>query len=209
MTTTPTGSTRFPFPHSELTPIIGKPTAITVKLLQKEVYANTRAVHCARGGGVNGYLGIAMDPATYFARADVSFVPPDHTGGQPVHAAAATAAQITATNRTYDSDLAEFRQCEEIREAIRRQILSAVEATYHDVLAKDEFGYADVTIPQILAHLRTNHATQTDDDLKVNRNQFAAAPWNPDAPIENLWLRIKHTSELWLPLVVNRYPTTW
>jgi hypothetical protein len=62
MTINNTGSTRFPSPHAELTPIRGKPTAITVKQLQKEVFANTRAVHSARGGGVNSYFGIAMEP---------------------------------------------------------------------------------------------------------------------------------------------------
>jgi hypothetical protein len=80
MSTPPTRSTRFPFPHAELTRILGKPTAITVKQLQKEVFANTRAVHSARGDGVNGYLGIAMDPVAYLARAGAPFVPPDHPG---------------------------------------------------------------------------------------------------------------------------------
>jgi hypothetical protein len=179
MVTHTTGSTRFPSPHAELTPIRGKPTAITVKQLQKEVFANTRAVHSARGGGVNGHLGIAMDPvAAYLARAGEPFVPPDHPGEQPIHAANATSALITATNRTYDAALAEFWQYEEIREAIRQQILQAVEAIYHDVLADEDFGYADVTVPQILAHLKTTYATLTDDDLETNRNKLST-PWNP------------------------------
>jgi hypothetical protein len=131
MATHTTGSTRFPFPHAELTPICGKPTAIMVKQLQKEVFANTRAgVHSsARGGGVNGHLGIFMDLVAYLARAGEPFVPPDHPGEQPIHAANATSALIMATNRTYDAALAEFQGYKEIREAIRQQILQAVEAT--------------------------------------------------------------------------------
>jgi hypothetical protein len=175
MTTNNTGSTRFPFPHAELTPIQqGKPTAITVKQLQKEVFANTRAVHSARNGGVNGYLGIAMEPATYLARAGVPFVAPNHPEDQPVHAPNATVAQIMATNRTYDAALAEFRRYEEIREAIRQQILQAVEATtYHDVLANEDFGYTNVAIPQILTHLvRTTYATLTDDDLETTEINY-------------------------------------
>jgi hypothetical protein len=119
MLTNTTGSTRFPFPHAELTPIRGKPKATTVKQLQKEIFTNTRAVHSAQGGDVNGHLGIAMDPVAYLARAGEPFVPPDHPGEQPIHAANATSALITATNRTYGTDLAEFRRYEEIREAIR------------------------------------------------------------------------------------------
>jgi hypothetical protein len=115
-----------------------------------------------------------MEPATYLARAGVPFVTPNHPGGQPVHAPNATIAQITATNRTYDAALAEFRRYEEIRNPIRQQILQAVEAPYHgDVLADEDFGYADVTIPQMLTHLRTTYATFTDDDLETNRNAYA------------------------------------
>jgi hypothetical protein len=58
-------------------------------------------------------------------------------------------------------------------------------------LADEDFGYANITIPQILAHLRTTYATLTDDDLETNQNKLST-PWNPDEPIEQLWLRIKH-----------------
>jgi hypothetical protein len=193
MTNAPSnGRTSFPFPHPELTKIQGKPTAITVKLLQKEVYANTRAVHCTRGGGTNGYLGIAMTDATYAIRVPGHpFIAPDHPGEQPAHALNATAAQITGVNRQYDAELDDFRQYERVREAIRQQILIAVDATYHDVLSNDDFGYADVTIVALLQHLHTQYAALTADDLEENRDKLAQA-WTPDEPIENLWLRIKH-----------------
>jgi hypothetical protein len=32
--------TMFPFPHPALTPVLGKPTTATIKLLQREVFAN-------------------------------------------------------------------------------------------------------------------------------------------------------------------------
>jgi hypothetical protein len=192
MTTASTGRNRFPFPHPELTKIKGKPTAITVKLLQKEVYANTRAVHCTHGGGTNGYLGITMSAETYTSRIPGQpFIAPDHLGAQPVHALNATAAQITVVNRQYDAQLEDFRQYERVRQAIRQQILLAVDATYHDVLSHDDFGYADVTIIALLQHLHTHYAALTADDLEENRDKLAQA-WTPDEPIENLWLRIKH-----------------
>jgi hypothetical protein len=109
-----------------------------------------------------------MDPVVYLARVGEPFVPPGHPGEQPNHAANATSAIITATNRTDDAALAEFWRYEEIREAVFQQILQAVEATYYDVLADEDFGYADVTVPQILAHLKTTYATLTDDDLETN-----------------------------------------
>jgi hypothetical protein len=128
-----------------------------------------------------------MNAAAYLARAGAPFLPPDHPGDQLVHAPNATVAQITATSRTYDAALAEFRRYKEIREAIHQQILQAVEATYHNVLANEDFGYVDVTLPQLLTHLRTTYATLTDNDLETNRNKLSE-PWNPDEPIEQPWL---------------------
>ena len=39
-------------PHPDLTPIVGKPNNKSLQLLQNELYANARAVHLMRGGGM-------------------------------------------------------------------------------------------------------------------------------------------------------------
>jgi hypothetical protein len=55
----------------------------------------------------------------------------------------------------------------QVNEAIRQQILSAVDSTYYDVLEDDTFGYADVTIIALLTHLQTTY---------VVSRQFGAQP---------------------------------
>ena len=62
---TPLISTVLPFTHLILMPIEGKPTALTVTHLRKEIYANARSVHCTSGGGAKGFLGIVMAAAPY------------------------------------------------------------------------------------------------------------------------------------------------
>jgi hypothetical protein len=94
-----TNTAKFAFSHPTLTPIVGKSTSITIKLLLKEVYANARSVHSTHGGGATGNLGLAMSDAAYVIHVPATpFIAPAHPGGQPIHAAAATAAQITAVN---------------------------------------------------------------------------------------------------------------
>src|SRR5210317_1138257 len=56
-------TTPIPFPHPVLTRVIGKPTAVTLKILKKEIYANATSVFSNRGGGGLGHLGAVMDPA--------------------------------------------------------------------------------------------------------------------------------------------------
>jgi hypothetical protein len=187
MTTT---NTSFPLPHAVLTPIPGKPTAATLRQLKKELYANARSIHSDRGGGINGHLGLVMPTAAYVIRAGAVFNEPNHPGTQPVHAAAATAAQITAANRAYDHFLDEFKTYTTIKETLKQQVLSAVDPIYYQDLEDDTFGYADVLIPAIINHLTTTYGTLTASDLEINRDKLTEA-WNPDDPIENLWKNIK------------------
>jgi hypothetical protein len=89
-----TSTESFPLPHEQLTLIPGKPSAATIRQLKKELYANVRSIHPNRG--------LVMPTAAYIIRAGIAFDEPNHPGIQPVHAAAATVAQITAANRSYN-----------------------------------------------------------------------------------------------------------
>jgi hypothetical protein len=86
------------FPHPELTPIVGEPNNKSLQLLQKELYANARAVHSTRGGGANGHLAIIMPAPDYLTRTQIEFVPPVHPGVAPVHPVNATGNQIIEIN---------------------------------------------------------------------------------------------------------------
>lgn len=186
-----TSTSSLPFPHPTLTPIIGKPDAATLKLLRKEVYANTKSVPSTAGGGLNGHLGIAMPAGAYTIRAGQAFVDPAHPGPLPVHAVGATSALITATNRTYDSTLEDFNTFIKVRQEVKQQILTAVDKIFLQDLEDDVFGFADVSIIEMFHHLTTTYGTLEASDLESNRNKLAIQ-WNPDAAFETFWLRIKN-----------------
>jgi hypothetical protein len=185
----------FPFPHAELTPIDGKPSAATIKQLKKELYANSRSVHCELGGGVNGYLDIVMPPAAYFTRAGTTFIVPIHPGTQVAHGLNATAAQITEANRLYDRAKAAFATYKLVNESLRQMLLTAVNPLYYQSLEDDDFGYADVTIPALIVHLATTYGTINATDLVTNRNSLADT-WTPNEPFENLWKRIHRIQQI-------------
>lgn len=95
-------ATSYTFPYPTLTVIEGKPTAATLLVLRKEIYANARSVHCDLGGGANGYLGVVMPPAQYTLRTLKVFTAPVHPGPLPVYAANTSGPVITASDRVYD-----------------------------------------------------------------------------------------------------------
>jgi hypothetical protein len=132
-----------------------------------------------------------MPTAAYLIQAGVTFDEPNHPGTiQPVHAAAATVAQITAANRSYDHAIDEFKTYVTITEKLKQQVLSPFNPIYYQDLEDGTFGYADVRIPAIITHLTTTYGILTASDLEINRDKLTEA-WNPDDPIENLWKNIK------------------
>jgi hypothetical protein len=172
-----TSKESFPLPHEQLTLIPGKPSASTIRQLKKELYANARSIHSDRGDGLDGHHGLVMPTAAYIIRAGAAFDEPNHPGIQPVHAAAATVAQITAANRSYDHAMDEFKMYATITEKLKQRAFSAVDPIYYQDLEDDTFGYANVHIPAIITHLTTTYGTLTASDLEVNRDKLTEA-WN-------------------------------
>jgi hypothetical protein len=184
-----TSSTKLVFPHDPPTPITGKPVNTTLQILQRQLFANARAIRSPRGGGTNGHLALLLDDATYFARAGVAFVLPIHPGPSPVHTANATAAQIAETIRIYQQELSDIDLYSRVTTALQSQILGAVDNTYLRALEDPDFGFADVTPRQMLEHLRALYGILTPEELERNRASLSL-PWNPEAPLEELWSKI-------------------
>jgi hypothetical protein len=53
-------TTTYTFPHTALTPIVGKPTLATLTLLKLELYTNAMFTESLLGGGNHGYLALVM-----------------------------------------------------------------------------------------------------------------------------------------------------
>jgi hypothetical protein len=84
-------SSSFTHPHPVLSPIVGTPNNASIQILQKQLHANApRAIHSARGGGLNGHLTLVMPAPDYLVRTGLAFDVPVHPGNSPVHVPAAT-----------------------------------------------------------------------------------------------------------------------
>jgi hypothetical protein len=178
------------YPHPVLNPVLGTPNNASIQVLQKQLYANAKAIDSTRGGGQDGHLALVMSPAAYLIRTGVAFAAPAHPGDAPIHAVGATTAQITETNRRFKHELADHRLFRTVSEEMKQQILLAVPNRYYCRLENVDFGYADVTVYDIFNHLKLNYAIIEPEEIEQNRLQLTNA-WNPDEPIEDLWHRIQ------------------
>lgn len=193
MTTT---SSTLVFPKSTLTPITGKPTNATVKILKREVYANAKAIPSRRGGGANGHLGMILPAPDYAVLSpNTAWVLPAHPGAAPTHAAGASGPTIAENTRVYNATLAELDKANNVHAELVNQILAAVPDKYLAALQHDDYGYATVTIAQMLTHLTTTYGRLTRTDLEKNRASITSC-WNCDEAIEDLWLRLSEIKRI-------------
>ena len=181
------------FPHPELTPLptdTEKPNHASLKLLHKELNANAMAITSDLGSGRHGHLALTVSAATYLVLADAEFVPPEHPGPAPIHAAAPTTAQITKTNRQFAADTLAFKVYASIESSLKKLLLIAVPSTYIDELSNDVLGYANTTTLDILTHLDTTYGTITSDNLDLNLKNLHQE-WSTKQPMEDLWKQIR------------------
>jgi hypothetical protein len=136
---------------ASLTKIPGKPDALTLRELHREVFTSAGSVKTPLGGGTYGYLGAIMPALEYNALVNaMPFISPVHSGLHPGHPAGATSAMITETNRAYKSAEGASDEYDAVIQALKKEILGAVADTYVSALKRDLLGYTVVPCPSSL-----------------------------------------------------------
>jgi hypothetical protein len=185
-------NTKMATPIIQCTPLAKdtRPTHLTLATLHKELNSYAVTQKTTRGGGTHGYLALLMTAAEYAVISPTAFIVPVHPGQDPVHAANATVAQITETNRAYASNLAQFTAYHEVEFKLKTMILEAVPHTFIQILESQQFGFAQISARALVAHLDATYGEVTHEDLMKNLDQMNK-PWDVSTPMENLWTQIQ------------------
>jgi hypothetical protein len=179
-------SNNFAFPHGELTKVIGLLTNASLQVLKSQLCNNAASVLSRRGGGSHGHLGIVMDAVKYMAVSNnIPWADPVRPGELPVHGTDSTAILREQSNRQYDADFAAYELYSKVSNALKHQILLAVEHTFLQVLAHLRLGFMTVTPLVMIWHLDETYGRLTPGEIEANRLDLST-PWNPDRPIEDL-----------------------
>lgn len=185
----------FPFPHATLTPILGRPDPLSLGIIQGELYANAISVPTELGGGVYGHLALVMPVPEYIAMdGAILYTTPVHPGVQDDAPAGATAVQITQLNRQHDKALERHMLHATVANALKHQLLDAVDDMFISVLRHQRLRYSQVSVLQLLQHLIATYNIVTAETLEDNRNRLAA-DWNPDDGMEMLYTRITNVQQ--------------
>ena len=151
----PNVPTTLSYPFPTLTKITGKPTAVTLKTLTKQVFTNARAIPCHQNDGRYGHLGLIMDDTAYQALPNVNTAWADVAapGDVPNIAATADAVVITNTMETYRQGKRRYDLQQQVDSDLKAQLIAAVDPEYISSLEDTTLGFANVTAKRIYAHL--------------------------------------------------------
>ena len=87
---------------------------------------------------------------------------------------------------SHNSNRDDFNTYRKTGVAVRSQLLAAVDDAFVNELSDLLWGYGQVTILQLLTHLRETYGMITPDQLDENAATLDRE-WNPDDPLERLW----------------------
>ena len=178
------------FPHQELPKIVGEPTFDLLQDVHRKISTNAASVPTTLGGGGHGYLGMTTTMQNYFALTGAIFNPPNDPGPLPQIPPNATAAQIGTIERTHKESKRLYQEYIAVGNALKQQLICAIDETYLRGLRHNIYGYMNVSILQMLTYLYENYGDIEPGDLTENNKRFSA-PYDASSPIENLWEQIE------------------
>ena len=174
------------FPHKECTKLSTEeaPTAKSLLLLNKEVYANARSVESDEGGGAHGHLGYVMPPAAYLAIGGgvQAWVDPPHPGALAINPGT-NAVQIALQRAEHVQATLMYRTTNAVGSKLKSQLLTAVPNEFLNALEDPVHGFSETTAAAMLAHLTTSYGTVTPEDLEENEAELSTE-WDPTTPTE-------------------------
>ena len=177
-------------PTPTLTTIIGIPNYESVKTINDELTANAYSIQTNLGCGTVGYARLTLLPATYATISIAPWVSPPNPGTQAVIPANSTAIQIATFNRSFDTASTIYAAYRMVGNALKKQLLAAVDDIFICSLKQPYIGYGNVTVLEILTHLFTTYAQISPGDLALNETRMKT-DYDPNLPIERLFQQIE------------------
>jgi hypothetical protein len=105
-----------------------------------------------------------------------------------------TAAQLSAARHLWEEDVQTYRICTSVQQALKKQIIGALDPMYLEILNYNMVGYASTSARDMLDHIFETYGNITAVDLKINFEHMRRA-WDPGQPVETLFKQIQDCAD--------------
>lgn len=130
-----------------------------------------------------GYAGAALTPIEYadlvqgIPGVAAPYVPPPLPPVNPILPAAPTGPQITEANRRHRVAVERYKHYHSTVEAVKLAYLRTADDAFFEELKNPVTGYASISLPQLIQHIRDEH-DEFDADVRLNLLNELATPWD-------------------------------
>ena len=157
--------------------------------MHKELMVNSQTVHSDLGGGTHGHLGLVLSPGRYALISNAAYNRPAHPGQLVIPAG--TTLHLARTMRDQHTErLRIFREVTSVENALKQQIVGAVEPQYLQALRDPTTSRLNGTIPEIMKHLFLVYGRVTPQLLYEQEQKVQQMVYDPQHPIDGVFTAI-------------------
>ena len=177
------------FQYEKLTSIHGKPSLLGLKTIQDQVKANARSVP---SDSPHGHLGLVMDATKYASIATPSppaYVRPADPGAFTVPRGA-TDAVIMQLTTVYNNAARKHREVIQLEQALKNQIIAAIEQRYLKSYINKDSGAITFTIPELFTKLYNRWGSIHDEDVDNLEDEIRGMQYHLSDPLSDVFDKI-------------------
>lgn len=183
------------FHYPDFSVIHGEPTYETLRTMTNQLKANARSVHTTLGGGLHGHLGLVLTQAQYTIFSNTPYDRP--TRPPPLVIPAYQLPHVVQTAQArHNEQVRLFNESNNVEQALKQQIIKAVDDTYLTPLRNRQTNTIDVTIPDILDYLFTNHGRVSPAMLHEEEKNVKEMIYDPTHPVDIIFNRLEDLLDL-------------
>ena len=188
----------------------GQPTLDTLIHLLRQLKINVQSVPTTLGSGQLGYLALVLPEASFNAIPNSRpFVRPVHPGPFIVTSPTAgiatktstltptiTAAVVTQQKANWDDKVRIYNDCQAVEQALRQQLVEAIDPTFLDALRNPYTYMVQSSIPAIMRHLQQSYGFLTDEELSDKEDALKSYIYDPVKTVDDVFNKITKQQEL-------------
>ena len=139
------------FVYPTLNRIHGYPSYASLLKLKKQLKSNAKSVSTDLGGGAHGHLGLVLSPEEYGTVSQTPYEFPDHPGEFNLPRNSSSDEAMILREHYYE-ELRLYQEAVEVKKALVKQIIAAVEDQFLDELKDETSNDIENSIPDILTY---------------------------------------------------------
>ena len=145
-----------------ITRIIGTPTFKAINARHNILNQKASSMCASLGGGNHGLLALVLNAADYTQLTNAVWIEPINPGQRPVIPVGLTRVAQENILSQYKNEHEQWKLVSDVRHAIKKQLLGAVEDEYLEDLKGPDTGYANITPLKMIEHLYTDYGEMTE-----------------------------------------------